>query len=39
MNHLEMEMTFARNGGRDGILDRGAIDYLIRPGSVMLYGV
>lgn len=39
MNHCEMEITFARNGGCDGMLDRVAIAYEIHPGVVMLYGV
>ncbi len=39
MNHCEMEITFARNSGCDGMLDRVAIAYEIRHGVVMIYGV
>ncbi len=31
MNHCEMEINFARNGGRDGMLDQVAIAYEIHP--------
>lgn len=39
MNHLEMEITFARNAGRDGVLDWGVNAYEICPRVIMLYGI